>query len=243
MQSAASPERVAEAAKAILDSEVAVEAEAPAAPIDDLFPEERRYATGWAPSRQREFAAARVAARRALARLGVEAGALVPHADRSPRWPDGVVGSITHTRDLCLVAVARRGRLASVGIDVERVTAATTDIEELVCTPSERRWLDAQPAAQRGANVRLFFSAKEAFYKCQYPLTKTYLDFQDVELAIGGDGMFAARIVGAAHVALNRELASVQGRWAWLDGLVFATAIALRSPLPSAGEGVREAAA
>ena len=168
-----------------------------------------------------------MAARRALARLGVEAGALVPHADCSPRWPDGVVGSITHTRDLCLVAVARRGRLASVGIDVERVTAATTDIEELVCTPAERRWLDAQAAAQRGANVRLFFSAKEALYKCQYPLTKTYLDFQDVELAIGGDGMFAARILGAAHVPLNRELAAVQGRWAWVGGLVVTTAIAV----------------
>jgi 4'-phosphopantetheinyl transferase EntD len=237
VQSAASPQRVAQAAKAILDSEVAVEAEAPSAAIDELFPEERGHAAGWAPARQREFVAARVAARRALGRLGIEAGALVPHADRSPRWPAGVVGSITHTRELCLVAVARRGRLASVGIDVERVSAATSDIEELVCTPVERRWLDAQPAAQRGANVRLVFSAKEAFYKCQYPLTKTYLDFQDVELAIGGDGMFAARIVGAAHVALNRELASVQGRWAWLGGLVIATAIALRSPLPSAGEG------
>ena len=123
------------------------------------------------------------------------------------------------------------------GIDVERVTAATADIEELVCTPAERRWLDAQPAAQRGANVRLFFSAKEAFYKCQYPLTKTYLDFQDVELAIGDHGTFAARIVAAAHGALNRELASVQGRWAWLGGLVVTTAIAVRSPLPSAGEG------
>jgi 4'-phosphopantetheinyl transferase EntD len=237
VESAPPLDQVADAAKAILDPQVVVEAAGPAAELDESLPEEAHYAAGWASKRQREFAAARVAARRALARLGVEAGALVPHADRSPRWPDGIVGSITHTRDLCLVAVARRGRLASVGIDVERVTAATTDIEELVCTPAERCWLDAQPAAQRGANVRLFFSAKEAFYKCQYPLTRTYLDFQDVELAIGGDGTFAARIVRAAHLELNRELAGVQGRWAWVDGLVIATAIALRSPLPSAGEG------
>ena len=227
MESAPPPDQVADAAKAILDREVVVEAAGPAADLDEPLPEEVRHAAGWAPARQREFAAARVAARRALARLGVEAGGLVPHADRSPRWPDGIVGSITHTRDLCLVAVARRGRLASVGIDVERVSAATTDIEELVCTPAERPWLDAQPAAQRGANVRLFFSAKEAFYKCQYPLTKTYLDFQDVELAIGGDGTFAARIVSATHVALHRELAGVQGRWAWVGGLVVTTAIAV----------------
>jgi 4'-phosphopantetheinyl transferase EntD len=227
VQSSPSPQHVAEGASAILDSEVIVEAAVTAAELDELLPEEQLHLSGWAPARQRDFAAARMAARRALGRLGVAPLALVPHADRSPRWPDGIIGSITHTRDLCLVAVARRGRLASLGIDLERVTAATTDIEQLVCTPAERRWLDAQPAAQRGANVRLVFSAKEAFYKCQYPLTKTYLDFQDVELAIGGDGTFAARIVGAAQVALNRELAGVRGRWTWLGGLVVTTAIAV----------------
>jgi 4'-phosphopantetheinyl transferase EntD len=225
--SATPPGQVADAAKAILDPEVVVEAAGPAADPDEALPEEVRHAVAWAPARQREFASARVVARRALARLGVEAGALVPHADRAPRWPDGIIGSITHTRDLCLVAVARRGRLTSLGIDVERVTAATADIEELVCTAAERRWLDAQPAARRGANIRLVFSAKEAFYKCQYPLTKNYLDLQDVELAIGGNGTFAARIVAEAHLALNRELAGVQGRWAWLGGLVVTTAIAV----------------
>jgi 4'-phosphopantetheinyl transferase EntD len=234
VDSAPSPELVADTARAILDSEIVVEAAAAQLEPDELFPEEQRYmessaspSSGWAPARQREFAAARAASRRALGRLGFAPLALVPNADRSPRWPDGIIGSISHTRDLCLVAVARRGRLASLGIDVERVTAATTDIEELVCTPAERRWLDAQPAVQRGANIRLVFSAKEAFYKCQYPLTKTYLDFQDVELAIGGDGAFAARIVGTAHVALNRALAGVHGRWAWLGGLVVTAATAV----------------
>jgi 4'-phosphopantetheinyl transferase EntD len=228
VESAPSPELVVDAARAILDPEVVVEAAAPAGDLADLFPEEQRYmsssSSAWAPGRQREFATARACARRALARLGVAPAALVPHADRSPGWPDGIIGSITHTHDLCLVAVARRGRLASLGIDVERVTAASTDIEELVCTPAERRWLDAQPAAQRGPHVRLFFSAKEAFYKCQYPLTRTYLDFQNVELAIGSDGAFGAQIVGVAHAALNHDLTAVRGRWARLEGLVIATA-------------------
>ena len=232
------PELVADAARAILDRDVVVEAAAPAADLDGLFPDERRYVASspWAPVRQREFAAARACARRALSRLGIDACALVPHADRSPRWPDGLVGSISHTRDLCLVAVARRGRLASLGIDVERVTGASTDIEELVCTPDERRWLDGQAAAPRGANIRLFFSAKEAFYKCQYPLTKTYLDFHDVALAVGvRDGTFTARLVGSAHVPLNPKLADVRGRWAWLGGLVITVATSVRDPADGDG--------
>ncbi len=210
--------RVVDAATSILDRDVVLEAAAPAANLDELFPDERRYVEvgSWAPARQREFAAARDCARRALRRLGVEPCALVPHADRSPRWPEGIAGSISHTRDLCLVALARHGRLASLGVDVERVTAAGADIEELVCTAAERRWLDAQAASQRERNIRLLFSAKEAFYKCQYPLTRTFLDFQEVELAIDvGAGSFAVR---------NPERAAVHGRWTWADDLVITAA-------------------
>ena len=114
------------------------------------------------------------------------------------------------------MALARHGRLASLGVDVERVTAAGADIEELVCTAAERRWLDAQAASQRERNIRLLFSAKEAFYKCQYPLTRTFLDFQEVELAIDvGAGSFAVR---------NPERAAVHGRWTWADDLVITAA-------------------
>ena len=219
MESIQTLRRVVDAAASILDRDVVLEAAAPAANLDELFPDERRYVeTGsWAPARQREFAAARGCARRALRRLGVEPCALVPHADRSPRWPQGIVGSISHTRELCLVALARHGRLASLGVDVERVTAAGTDVEELVCTAAERRWLDAQAASQRERNIRLLFSAKESFYKCQYPLTRTFLDFQEIELAIDvGGGSFAVR---------NSDLAAARGRWIWLDDVVITAAL------------------
>lgn len=230
MESAEKLRRVVEAATAILDRDVVVEGAGPAAALDALFPEERRHleSGAWAPARQREFAAARACARRALGRLGVEPCALVPNADRSPRWPSGITGSITHTRELCLVALAPRGRLASLGVDVESLTATRADIEALVCAPAERRWLDQQAPAQRERNLLLLFSAKESFYKCQYPLTRTFLDFREVEVAIDiGAGAFTARIVGAAHARLPAALAAVRGRWLWLDDLVI-TAATLR---------------
>ena len=219
MESAEKLRRVIAAATAILDGDVVVEASSPATELDELYPEERRHieAGSWAVERQREFAAARACARRALRRLGLAPCPLVPHADRAPRWPDGIAGSITHTRELCLVAIARRGRGASLGVDVERVTAAGADIEALVCTPAERRWLNAQPAAQRERNVRLLFSAKEAFYKCQYPLTRTFLDFQEVELGID--------VGGGSFTVMKPDPAAVRGRWIWLEDLVIAAAM------------------
>ena len=33
-----------------------------------------------------------------------------------------------------------------------------------------------------GVEATLFFSAKESFYKCQYPLTQQWVGFQDVEV-------------------------------------------------------------
>ena len=219
MESAEKLRRVIAAATAILDGDVVVEASSPATELDELYPEERRHieAGSWAVERQREFAAARACARRALRRLGRAPGPRVPHADRAPRWPDGIAGSITHTRELCLVAIARRGRGASLGVDVERVTATGADIEALVCTPAERRWLNAQPAAQRERNVRLLFSAKEAFYKCQYPLTRTFLDFQEVELGID--------VGGGSFTVMKPDPAAVRGRWIWLEDLVIAAAM------------------
>ncbi len=219
MESAEKLRRVIAAATAILDGDVVVEASSPATELDELYPEERRHieAGSWAVERQREFAAARACARRALRRLGLAPCPLVPHADRAPRWPDGIAGSITHTRELCLVAIARRGRGASLGVDVERVTATGADIEALVCTPAERRWLNAQPAAQRERNVRLLFSAKEAFYKCQYPLTRTFLDFQEVELGID--------VGGGSFTVMKPDPAAVRGRWIWLEDLVIAAAM------------------
>ena len=72
----------------------------------ELFPEERACLAKAVEKRRAEFGTARVCARRALAQLGFPPMPLVPNKDRSPVWPQGVVGSITHTRGYCAVIVA-----------------------------------------------------------------------------------------------------------------------------------------
>ncbi len=156
-----------------------------------LLPEEAEYVARAVPKRVQEFAAGRTCARLAMASFGVTDFALRVAADRQPVWPTGIVGSITHTAGLCLAVVAEQTRIAAVGIDCEVVGHVSTDIWETICTAAEVAWLGALPLPLRPAAVALLFSAKEAVYKCQYPLTGEWLDFHDLDTR--PDGMGRAR--------------------------------------------------
>lgn len=162
-----------------------------------LLPEEEAFIERAVQKRRREFTAGRSCARLALARLGIEGFALRAAEDRSPIWPPGVVGSITHSGTYCAVAVARAGRIASLGIDAESAEPLKPPLRRFVCTEREQRAHEALPAAPGGTDwAKLTFSAKEAFYKCYYPLARHFLDFKDVELDLRPDeGTFHARII------------------------------------------------
>jgi 4'-phosphopantetheinyl transferase EntD len=76
------------------------------------------------------------------------------------------------------------------------------------------------------------FVAKEAFYKCQHPLTEEFLDFDEVEIALDvGAGRFAITAITRpgydwAHVRQAR------GRIRSWDGLLLAGAtLAVRRQL------------
>lgn len=173
-----------------LSDAVAVEEGDPASqPLDlgALFPEERAAVAGAVPHRQREFIAGRVLARRAMHRLEPARPAALSvvgvGTDRAPVWPDGLVGSISHTDRWCIVALAGTGRVRAVGVDVESSEPLTTDLWPAVCTPAERALLQALPVVRRGLTAKLIFSIKECVYKAQYPATRAFLDFDAVSVA------------------------------------------------------------
>jgi len=87
---------------------------------EPLHPDEAELAQTMGPARQREFAAGRACARRAMRELGVPGGPVLRGLRRAPLFPDGVVGSITHTNGFCAAAVARSASFAGVGLDAER---------------------------------------------------------------------------------------------------------------------------
>lgn len=200
----------------LFDADCVIEFAPPALVDDQLFPDERTLIATSVPKRRAEFGTARVCARRALQRLGIAPVSLVPMNDRAPRWPQGIVGSITHTTGYCAVVVARAERFRSLGLDVEQDKVLAPEIIRMICTPRELQTLGARAA--RDAIV--YFAAKEAFYKCQYPLTQQFLDFQDVELTVDFEqGRFRTRVLSrfASQPACLEQTA---GRFVRHSGLV-----------------------
>jgi 4'-phosphopantetheinyl transferase EntD len=134
--------------------------------------------------RRREFATGRYCARAALGHFGVAGASIVANPDRTPGWPDGFVGSITHTQGYCGAAVAPAALWRSIGVDAELDDALHRELWPDICRPEELAWLDAQSVGSRVAMATTFFSAKESFYKCHYPVSKRWLDFHAVSVEI-----------------------------------------------------------
>lgn len=165
-----------------------------------LLPAERACTTGFAEARLAEYAAGRACARFGLNALGVSGYPLVSEADRRPRWPGGIVGSITHSARTCGAVVARIETYAAVGIDVERRGRIDRTLWKNLYVASELDRLARATEPDEDTLATIFFSAKESFYKCRYPLTRRWLDFLDVAVELGsagdsGIGAYVARLV------------------------------------------------
>lgn len=151
-----------------------------------LYPEEAEHVAKAIAKRAGEFAAGRLCARRVLQQLGVRDFPLRMGEDRRALWPEGVVGSITHTHGFYGVVAARTAQVRAIGIDAEIIGRVGRHLWPRICTPSETAWLEAQDEATQARLGALVFSAKEAFYKCQYELTRAWVGFHDVELDFAG---------------------------------------------------------
>jgi 4'-phosphopantetheinyl transferase EntD len=182
-----------------------------------LLPEEQKHLTvGMAAARRREFTAGRACARRALVELGVDSAPVPVGPDRAPRWPAGIVGSITHTKGYCAAAVAREREIRSLGIDAEERVVLPREVRDLVCLPAEVSWCMGRDDGPWWPVV--FFSAKEAIFKAWSSLVGTWLDFHDVHVELNPrSGTFVAAIAsGPVHAAalVNLAPAIVTGRFA-----------------------------
>src|SRR5688500_8001294 len=123
-----------------------------------LFPEEEAALGRVGPARRWSFTAGRTAARHALAQLGVRAAPILPGARGEPRWPAGVIGSITHCRGYAAAVAAPAGRVPSVGIDAEPNDALPPIVLRRIALDAEREWLRTMAGGGAVHLDRLLFS-------------------------------------------------------------------------------------
>jgi 4'-phosphopantetheinyl transferase EntD len=204
-----------------------------------LFPEEERVIAGAHPARRSEFTLVRLCARRALEDLGLPAGPLLPGGRGAPRWPPGVVGSMTHCPTYGAAVVASTRDVLAVGVDAEPHLPLPSDVLDRVARVTERGHLaemrDLDPSTHWD---RLLFCAKEAVYKLWSPLTGIWLGFHDAEVRLGAStsqrghgGEVTARLLVPWPGLLDGRLQEVRGRWSSTDGRLL-VAVSLPGPRP-----------
>ncbi|MFB1632573.1 MULTISPECIES: 4'-phosphopantetheinyl transferase [unclassified Pseudomonas] len=131
--------------------------------------------------RQAEYLAGRVCARAALQRLDGRDYVPGTHEDRSPIWPPGIHGSITHGKGWAAAVVAADGSCQGLGLDQESLLddERAERLMGEILTPAELERLDRR---QLSLTVTLTFSLKESLFKALYPLTGQRFYFEHAEL-------------------------------------------------------------
>ncbi len=198
---------------------------------EPLFPQERAVIARAVDERRREYTSVRACARMALARLGLPRPPLVADTLGAPRWPDGVVGSMTHCAGYRAAAVARTDHVLALGIDAEPHAPVPEEVLEVIARPQEAAHLAALSSSHPQVSwERLLFSAKESLFKAWYPLTGRWLDFEDVALRIDPlNGTFSVALQVEAQALGGLPPERYNGRWLVARDLVLTT-ITVSSP-------------
>ncbi|WP_460231797.1 4'-phosphopantetheinyl transferase family protein [Aurantivibrio plasticivorans] len=106
--------------------------------------------------------------------------------DRSPVWPVGYVGAITHSHSFAAAAVAQNKYTRSVGIDSEQLIKEKTAeaIHSQIITNDETYSPDISQGLSEREYLTVLFSAKESIYKCLHPLVKQFFGFDAASVTL-----------------------------------------------------------
>lgn len=181
--------------------------------------------------RKREFRAGRHCAHALFDEAGISCSALLKGKQREPNWPDGWVGSISHSNGLCVVAIAPKTAYLSIGLDVEQATPLGEDIINLICSPSEQDQITRLQltAGQKLASIplsKVIFSAKESVHKTYFPLNYHTLDFLDARIDLLHDDFRFEATITKPEPNPRHPLQRLHGRFCMKESFV-ATFIAL----------------
>ena len=156
--------------------------------LDDKLPDLSRsdysaITAGFSTQRKAEFLAGRYCIHRCFEIMMQPFNKPILYdSKRQPLWPSAFIGSITHSHNTAIAAVANTRDKSTLGIDYEQHISQKEAIEiaPLICTCKEQRWL--RQTANASETTTLVFSAKESIYKGLYPQIQSFFGFHAVEL-------------------------------------------------------------
>lgn len=130
--------------------------------------------------RQLEFIAGRYCAMQALEQAGFPVQQPAINPDRSPQWPGGVYGSISHSSGVAIAAVSQQ---QYIGLDLEaRMRDKTAvSVASRILTRDEQQRFGTDSAVDPELLTQIF-SLKESFYKAAYPQVQRFFGFEAVSV-------------------------------------------------------------
>jgi len=164
-----------------------------------LLPEEEEYIRKCVLKRRMEFTAGRTAARMAMKKMGITSTTIPRGENNMPIWPWPLIGSISHNDNICLCVVADKTKYSSIGVDIEDLHRVQSELFPSIFSNDEIKILDKLHDEELAFQATAGFSIKEAFFKFQYPITRQWLGFKDVEVAVSSDKI-SLEIVSKAKI-------------------------------------------
>jgi 4'-phosphopantetheinyl transferase EntD len=183
--------------------------------IEELYPAEMALVEGSANKRKTDFSTGRYCARKALEQIGIDYAEILRDSGKQPLWPEGIVGSISHSSLLTGAIVGKSKNIVSVGLDIETIGGVESNMWHLLFLESEQQFLNSLNEEDRNMYPTLLFSLKESFYKFQYPLTRQFLEFNEVEF-IMKDEHIHVKVIKEEY-EMGYSLEKLQFHWTVAD--------------------------
>lgn len=160
-----------------------------------LYEEERGLITKAPSKRINEFSTGRYGIRQLLKYYGINHFPIKRDQNGMPIFPGGIIGSISHSDKKCFVAMSTDNEYRSIGIDIEEYSKLDLNLCRYFLHKNEIELVNKQIGVYQQIIAATLFSVKEAFYKMQYSISKSYLDFLDAQVSFIEAGSLQFRVL------------------------------------------------
>lgn len=164
--------------------------------------------------------------------MGTRPGPLLADDRGAARLPTGLVGSVSHKRDMA-IGMAARPTQGSLGVDLEDYGPPRMNIASKILTPEELAEIQDLPDGRKWIAVLLRFSIKESIYKAIDPFVRRYVGFQEAIVTpdLQGAATVQLRLTPPARPDGSPAPAEgpfiVDARYEWLYGRIL-TSVRIR---------------